>query len=446
MNVRDAAVTTLLKIGQGGAFSTISVHQMLEKRAISKADVGLYTELVYGTLSRELTLDYILEPFLTKQKKLDPFIRPLLRMSVYQLFYLDRIPDHAVINEAVEIAKTRGKPHIAKVVNGVLRNVLRQGKPDFSAIPSVVDRISIETSHPAWLVERWIELFGEEETWQMCRLNNEPAPVTVRVNRTRTDRREAIELLEAQGVSAKPAHVAPDGLEIISGSVQQTDLLERGYLSLQDESSMLVAAALGAQPTDRVLDSCAAPGGKAMHIAEGLANGSLLALDLHPHKVKLLEKQAVRLRLENVQAEALDARQAGTRFEAASFDRVLVDAPCSGLGVIRRKPDIKWTKRPEDLTQLPVIQRQILEAVLPLVKPDGTFVYSTCTMDPLENEQQTDYILSQGFVFDETFKTRMPEAVQSLIGERAELKLLPTSLGTDGFYIAAFKKVNEPTG
>ncbi|MGX8176187.1 16S rRNA (cytosine(967)-C(5))-methyltransferase RsmB [Exiguobacterium artemiae] len=440
MNVRDAAVTTLLKIGQGGAFSTISVHQMLEKRAISKADIGLYTELVYGTLSRELTLDYILAPFLASQKKLDPFMRPLLRMSVYQLFYLDRIPDHAVINEAVEIAKTRGKPHIAKVVNGVLRNVLRKGKPDFSIISSVVERISIETSHPVWLVSRWMELFGEDETWQMCRLNNEPAPVTVRVNRTRTDRQEAVKLLEEQGVIAKPTPTAPDGLEIISGSVQQTDLLERGYLSLQDESSMLVALAVGAQPTDHILDSCAAPGGKAMHIAEGLTTGSLQALDLHAHKVKLLQKQADRLGLQTVQAEALDARKAGERFETGSFDRILVDAPCSGLGVIRRKPDIKWTKRPEDLTHLPVIQREIIESVLPLVKSGGTFVYSTCTIDPLENEQQTDYILSQGFVFDESFKTRMPEIVQSLIGERAELKLLPTTLGTDGFYIAAFRK------
>ncbi|WP_214801871.1 MULTISPECIES: 16S rRNA (cytosine(967)-C(5))-methyltransferase RsmB [unclassified Exiguobacterium] len=440
MNVRDAAVTTLLKIGQGGAFSTISVHQMLEKRAISKADVGLYTELVYGTLSRELTLDYILDPLLASQKKLDPFMRPLLRMSVYQLFYLDRIPDHAVINEAVEIAKTRGKPHIAKVVNGVLRNVLRQGKPDFSTIPSTSKRISIETSHPEWLVERWIELFGEDETLKICQINNEAAPVTVRVNRNKATVEEAVELLEAQGVFAKAAAVAPDGLEIISGSVQQTDLLDRGYLSLQDESSMLVARAVGAEPSDHVLDSCAAPGGKAMHIAEGLTTGSLTALDLHTHKIKLLKKQAERLELDTVEAEALDARKVGDRFDAESFDRILVDAPCSGLGVIRRKPDIKWTKQPENLTQLPVIQRQIIEAVLPLVKRGGTFVYSTCTIDPVENEQQTEFILSQGFVFDESFKGRMPENVQALISERAELKLLPTTLGTDGFYIAAFKK------
>ncbi len=146
MNVRDAAVTTLMKIGQGGAFSTITVHQMLEKRAISATDVGLFTELVYGTLSRELTLDYILEPYLAKQKKLDPFMRPLLRMSVYQLFYLDRVPDHAVIHEAVEIAKKRGKVHVSKVVNGVLRNVLRAGMPHFAEIEPAAKRISIESN------------------------------------------------------------------------------------------------------------------------------------------------------------------------------------------------------------------------------------------------------------------------------------------------------------
>ncbi len=440
MNVRDAAVTTLMKIGQGGAFSTITVHQMLEKRAISASDVGLFTELVYGTLSRELTLDYILEPYLAKQKKLDPFMRPLLRMSVYQLFYLDRVPDHAVIHEAVEIAKKRGKVHVSKVVNGVLRNVLRAGMPHFAEIEPAAKRISIETSHPQWLVERWIELFGPEETLQICQLNNTPAPVTVRINRTKTTREEAIELLLDQGVTAKPSTVAPDGLEIERGSVQKTDLIDRGYLSLQDESSMLVARALGAEASDHVLDSCAAPGGKAMHIAEGLTTGTLQALDLHPHKIKLIEQQATRLGLTTVQAEALDARKAGERFESESFDRILVDAPCSGLGVIRRKPDIKWTKRPEQLEQLPKIQRDILTSVLPLVKKGGIFVYSTCTIDPTENEEQTAFILDQGFDFDASFAERMPESVRHLIGDRAELKLLPTTVGTDGFYIAAFKK------
>lgn len=203
---------------------------------------------------------------------------------------------------------------------------------------------------------------------------------------------------------------------------------------------MLVARALGAETSDHVLDSCAAPGGKAMHIAEGLTTGTLQALDLHPHKIKLIEQQATRLGLTTVQAEALDARKAGDRFEVESFDRILVDAPCSGLGVIRRKPDIKWTKRPEQLEQLPKIQRDILTSVLPLVKKGGTFVYSTCTIDPTENEDQTAFILDQGFEFDTSFAARMPESVRHLIGDRAELKLLPTTVGTDGFYIAAFKK------
>ncbi|WP_114571127.1 16S rRNA (cytosine(967)-C(5))-methyltransferase RsmB [Exiguobacterium flavidum] len=442
MNVRDAALTTLLKIGNSGAFSTITVNHMLKKGLLKEADVGLYTELVYGTLSRELTLDHILEPFLASQKKLDPWMRPLLRMSVYQLFYLDRIPDHAVINEAVEIAKKRGKPHVAKVVNGVLRNVVRKGRPDFAAIEPASRRISIETSHPEWLVGRWIDQLGVEETEKMCRLNNTPAPVTLRVNKTRVSVDEAIGSLHEQGVEAAVSNIVPEGIEITNGAVQKTDLLERGIVSLQDESSMLVAYALGANGKERVLDSCAAPGGKAMHIAEGLIEGQLEALDLHPHKVKLLEAQAQRLGLENVHAEALDARKAGEKFPPETFDRILVDAPCSGLGVIRRKPDIKWTKRPEDLVSLPKVQREILTSVLPLVKKGGTLVYSTCTIDHEENEGQTEFILSQGFIFDETFKERMPESVRHLIGDRAELKLLPTTLGTDGFYIAAFKRVD----
>ncbi|MCT4782766.1 MULTISPECIES: 16S rRNA (cytosine(967)-C(5))-methyltransferase RsmB [Exiguobacterium] len=440
MNVRQAALDTLIKIEQGGAYSTIAVNELLKQKKLAPKDVGLYTELVYGTLGRKRTLDYILEKRIQNPRKLDRFVLPLLRMSVYQLFYLDKVPDRAVLHEAVEIAKKRGHSGTGKFVNGVLRNVLRDGFPDLSTLPDV-ERIAIEHSHPEWLVADWIDMYGVEATETMCKLNNEPAPVTVRVNRKQTTVEAMMNRLADEGVLTSRSELSVDGLVIESGNVHATSFIEEGLLSVQDESSMLVADAIGVDANDDVLDACAAPGGKAMHTAERMDGGSLTALDLHPHKAKLIERQAKRLHIDGVTALALDARSAGDKFERESFDRILLDVPCSGLGVIRRKPDIKWTKDKAGLAGLPKVQREIIDAVLPLLKRGGTLVYSTCTIDPSENEQQADYILSNGLTWDDTLRERLPHAVRSMVpSDRAELKLLPTSFGTDGFYIAAFKK------
>lgn len=441
MNVREAALDTLIKIEQGGAYSTIAVNDVLKQKKLAAKDTGLYTELVYGTLSHKGTLDYILKERIRSPKKLDKFVLPLLRMSVYQLFYLDKIPDRAVLHEAVEIAKKRGH-HVgtSKFVNGVLRNVIREGFPDFSHLTDA-ERISIEHSHPEWLVSDWIETYGVEATEAMCKINNEPAPVTVRVNRKQATVEEMMNRLAEEGVMTSRSELSVDGLVVESGNVHSTSFIEDGYLSVQDESSMLVADAVGVNPDDRVLDACAAPGGKAMHTAERMKDGTLTALDLHPHKAKLIDQQAKRLHIDGVTALALDARLAGEQFEQESFDRIILDVPCSGLGVIRRKPDIKWTKDKTALAGLPKIQRQIIDAVLPLLKPGGTLVYSTCTIDPSENEAQADYILSKGLEWDATLRDRLPSSVRPMVTpERAELKLLPTTFGTDGFYIAAFKK------
>lgn len=440
MNVREAILDTLIKIEQGGAYSTIAVNDLLKQKKIPEKDVGLYTEIVYGTLGRKGTLDYILQRRIQSPRKLDKFVLPLLRMSVYQLFYLDKVPDRAVLHEAVEIAKRRGHSGTGKFVNGVLRNVIRDGFPDFKAMDDVT-RIAVEHSHPEWLVEDWIDTYGVEATEAMCRLNNEAAPVTIRVNQKRTNVEAMMQQLADAGVMTTRSVLSRDGLVVESGNVHTTPFIEQGLISIQDESSMLVADALAVAADEAILDACAAPGGKAMHTAERMQSGSLTALDLHPHKAKLIEQQAKRLHIDGVTALALDARRANETFEAEQFDRILLDVPCSGLGVIRRKPDIKWTKDKAALAGLPNVQRQIIDAVLPLLKRGGTLVYSTCTIDPSENEAQADHILSKGLVWDETLVDRLPEVVRPLVSaERAELTLLPTTFGTDGFYIAAFKK------
>ncbi len=335
------------------AYSNLSLHHVIETNELSAQDVALLTEIVYGTIQRRDTLDYYLQPFV--KGKIEPWVRLLLRMSLYQMVFLDRIPDRAVLFEAVEIAKRRGHRGIASLVNGVLRSIQRQGLRSFDEIKDDIERLAVATSHPLWLVRRWVAQFGLEETKRMCEANNLPPEQTARVNAMRVTVEEAIARLKEEGIEAVPSSVVPVGIKMVKGNAAKTSVFQEGLVTIQDESSMLVAYALSPTDTDVVLDCCAAPGGKTTHMAERMNNkGRVVALDIHDHKVKLIEQQAKRLGLSNIEAKQLDSRQAHTQFAAETFDRILVDAPCSGLGVIRRKPEIKYAKTKTISHNLPI--------------------------------------------------------------------------------------------
>ena len=266
------------------------------------------------------------------------------------MVYLDKIPDRAAIFEAVEIAKSRGHKGISGLVNGVLRSIQREGLPSFEEIENPLEKLSIRTSHPLWLVKRWVDQFGFEETTVMCELNLTPPMMTGRVNRTKTNREECLEILRAEGFEVEASTVVPEAILCMKGNLAHSKAFKNGLLTIQDESSMIVALALGVSENNHVLDACAAPGGKSTHIAEKLnGTGEVISLDLHEHKVKLIRENASRLGLSNIQTKALDSRNALDFFEKESFDRILLDAPCSGLGVMRRKPDMKYTKKEADL-------------------------------------------------------------------------------------------------
>lgn len=441
-NVREAAMDLLTAIEKNQSYSNLLLNSTIEKNELPSIDIGLLTELTYGTIQRKMALDYYLNPFIKNKNKLENWVLQLLRITIYQMVYLDKIPDRAAIYEAVEIAKKRGHKGIASLVNGVLRSIQREGLPSFMEIEDPIERLSLETSHPKWLVARWVEQFGLEKTKEMCEHNLTAPLQTARVNLTKTSVRECMEDLEEEGYQIEKSPVIPEAIRSLKGNLAYSRAFQKGLITIQDESSMLVGYALGVQQNEKILDACAAPGGKTTHIAEKLKRtGVVISLDLHEHKVKLINQNDARLGLGNIKTIAMDSRKAEEHFQAESFDRVLLDAPCSGLGVMRRKPDIKYTKKPEDIEQLSRIQQNLLKSVSPLVKKGGMLVYSTCTVDKAENEAQVKTFLEENpqFEKDFTLKERMPEAIQPLI-TGFDLQIMPQDFGSDGFYFAALRK------
>lgn len=439
--VRDIALDILESVEKNQSYSNLLLNNLINKHQLSSVDSGLLTEITYGTIQRKMTLDYFLNPYIKNPKKTQSWVINLLRMSVYQMVYLDKVPDHAILYEAVEIAKKRGHKGITSMVNGVLRNIQRNGVASFDNIKDKQERLAIETSHPIWLVKRWIEQFGYEKTKEMCEVNLNAPLQTARVNVKKISRSELVSILLEEGYDVEASEIVPEAIICYHGNLAHSESYKLGYLSIQDESSMLVAHALDASENDIVLDTCAAPGGKTTHIAEGLSTGQVYALDLHEHKVKLIKDQAARLGLRNIKTQVADSRKVQELFNKEGFDRILVDAPCSGLGVMRRKPDVKYTKTKDDIIKLSSIQQKLLEEAAPLVKPGGRLVYSTCTVDQEENNRVAEEFLANhpNFEKDETLKERMPEEVVPLV-EGNMLQVFPQNFGSDGFFIASFRK------
>ncbi|OAB30341.1 16S rRNA (cytosine(967)-C(5))-methyltransferase [Paenibacillus macquariensis subsp. defensor] len=438
----------LTRVEQEGAYSNLQLNAGLQRASLIREDAALATELVYGTIARLNTLDYFLRPFVSKgMDKLQPWVRSLLRMSLYQLMYLDRIPPHAVVNEAVNIAKSRGHQGISGMVNGVLRSVIR-GKDDLILPEGLtpLERISLEQSHPRWLVKRWIKQYGEQTAEAICSANNEPPSISVRVNTTMISREKLLQEMSEQGMEVIPSPLTSVGILVKSGgNMALTDWYRDGFLSVQDESSMLVGEAVGSKPGMRVLDCCAAPGGKSVHIAELMKDdGVVIANDQYPHKEKLIREQAERLGLDSIETTVGDALNLGDKYAEASFDRILLDAPCSGLGVIRRKPDLKWTKTTADIEEIASLQYEMLEKVSPLLKVGGILVYSTCTIEPQENEEMISRFLDNhpefGLPVDEPLSW---SELHKMTGSQGQgIQILPQHFRSDGFFIARMQRIS----
>ncbi|MBW5444670.1 16S rRNA (cytosine(967)-C(5))-methyltransferase RsmB [Cohnella sp. CFH 77786] len=447
---RELALEVLRRVEEQGAYSGLALHGMLTEAELSRADAALATELVYGTIQRLNTIDYVLSPRVKGwPRKVEPWVRCLLRLSYYQLHWLDRIPAHAAVDEAVRIAKKRGHAGIAGLVNGVLRGLLREGTapvipPDLPA----AKRISLTHSHPLWLVERWMAAYGERIAEAICEAGNRPPHASVRVNRINTNRAAMLEEMAHAGLAVKPSPLSGDGiLAEKAGNLADTPWFRDGRFTVQDESSMLVAAVADPKPGMTVLDCCAAPGGKSTHLAEIMGNrGKVIANDVHEHKRALIDRQRDRLGLTIIEATTSDALELDRACPPQSMDVVLLDAPCSGLGVIRRKPEIKWTKTPEDIAGLAALQLRLLGSASALVKPGGTLVYSTCTIAPEENEETVRRFLEShpDFAPDPAWPEEVLKPLQAngILPEPFEgrVQLLPHHFGSDGFFIARLRR------
>ncbi|THE15853.1 16S rRNA (cytosine(967)-C(5))-methyltransferase RsmB [Enterococcus hirae] len=440
-SVRFMALMTLERVNKGGAYSNLLLNEMINQGELNQKDIGLFTELVYGTISRQRLIEFYIAPLIAHAKKIDDWVKTLLYLSVYQLEFLDKVPDHAILNEAVEIAKTKGNPGTGKFVNGVLRNYLRQEKPDLTTFTDPIERLAITISLPDWLTQRLVEQIGYEETERLGLSLYQPSHVSGRVDTRKLSREQAIHVLQEEGLDVEASQISPYGIIAEKGRLVSSTLFHDGIMTIQDESSMLVAPAMQIEPEHHVLDACAAPGGKTTHIATFLdpaCGGEVTALDVHEHKVKLIEENAVRLGVANtVYAQKMDAREVNEQFDE-QFDRILVDAPCSGFGLLRRKPDIRYKKNEHDLANLPTIQLAILESAAAVLKPSGILTYSTCTVLKEENQEVIAAFLERHPDF-ERIDVLVDPVLQSSIKEKM-LTLYPHQFYTDGFFICCLRK------
>ncbi|MDQ7791942.1 MAG: 16S rRNA (cytosine(967)-C(5))-methyltransferase RsmB [Clostridia bacterium] len=442
---REIALHILKAVESDGAYANLALNKALEEYQPEKLDRAFTTELAYGTLRTLNTLDWIISRFLQKPLGAQSvWVRNILRTGAYQIFYMDRVPPAAACNEAVELTKKFGTPGAVRFVNGVLRNIVR--KKDELAFPDpeedLVSHISLRYSHPTWMVERWLKEFGVEETVALCRANNNTPPNSIRTNTLRVSREELKAVLEQEGLTVRPTRLAPEGLEITGFlSLRILQSFRKGLFQIQDESSMLVAHAVNPAHGTRVVDACSAPGGKTTHLAQVMGNeGSVRALDLHPHKLDLVRDNCVRLGITCVEALLLDARDLPGDMSGWA-DYVLVDAPCSGLGVLRRRPDARWRKEPGQIAGLIKLQDEILQSAAQCVRPGGILVYSTCTITREENQNQVEHFLTRNpdFVLED-LRPFLPGALGDAGLSRGYIQLMPHVHGMDGFFIARMRK------
>ena len=435
---RYLVVDMLDRVMRQHAYSNLTLNQVLSQHSLSGRDQRLLTQLFNGVLQHRLTLEYWLAPFI-RGKQLTPWVNELLLSALYQMRYLDRIPDRAVFSETIEIAKQRGHAGIRRFVTGVLHAIQRQGMRPLSTITDPVKRLSITASVPQWLVQQLVAEHGFPRTERMLATINEPPVQSVRLVHP-AEREGVIRSLQQAGLTVVPSAIAPAGLRVTGGFVPTTAVFQQGLITVQDESAQLAVDALGVRATDQVLDACAAPGGKTTQIAGNLTTGTVTALDLHAHKVKLIKQNATRCEVAaRVSARQLDARQVATTFAPGQFDRILVDAPCSGIGLLRRKPEIRYMKTAADSHQLHTIQGAILDAVAPTLRVGGRLVYSTCTILRQENEETVTAFLARHpeYILDRVQTTKKVKEHR----DDAFLTIYPDDFMTDGFFIATLRRV-----
>ena len=429
VSTREIILDILLAVTRDGEYSHLALSGTLNKyQYLEKQERAFITKVTEGTLEQMIKIDYIINSFSNiRVSKMKPVIRCILRSAVYQICFLDGVPDSAACNEAVNLAGKRGFRNLKGFVNGVLRNIARKKEqivyPDERKQPQ--EAVSVQYSLPLWLVEQWETEYGMDKTKAMAKALLEEKPTAVRINLNQITKEELIKQLKSEGVGVTESKELPYAL-FLSGYDYLNKLsgFQEGYFYVQDISSMKVAETAEPKEGDVVLDVCGAPGGKSIHIAQMLqGTGQVITRDLTPSKVAKIEENIARCRVENMRAECADARVPDESLREKA-DIVIADLPCSGLGVIGRKKDIKYKMTPEKEQELVALQREILSVVPAYVKSGGTLVYSTCTIHKAENEENVQWLL-------ENHRELHLESMQ---------QIFPDETGNDGFFIAKLRK------
>jgi 16S rRNA (cytosine967-C5)-methyltransferase len=435
---RMAAFEVLRRV-EAGAYASVLLASKEDE--LNLRDRALCHELVMGVLRRQLWLDHLIQHYTRRDvAQLDLSVRLILRLGLYQLRFLSRIPASAAVNESVKLVRLARLRSADTFVNAVLRRATREPEVDpASKILDPIERLSVATSHPRWLIERWIKAFGAEEAAAFARANNEPAPVAFRVVRSRA--REApeshvIRQLQDAGAELTASEVVKGAWRITGDTRLLGELAKAGKVYLQDEASQMVAAIISARGGERLLDLCSAPGSKTSQIAD-LSDDSakIIACDLHEHRLRTVVSTAKLQQLTSIHCVVVDGLQP-LPFPDSSFDRVLLDAPCSGTGTLRRNPEIRWRISPADIEDLARRQRQLLFNAGRTVKPGGYLVYSTCSVELDENEDVVKSFLEN----NESFTLTKLSVHRSLLTSLGAARTWPQHEGTDGFFVCAFER------
>ena len=430
--VRELALKILYKIDNEKAYSNIILNEEINKnrKIIDERDIGFVSEIVYGVTTWKLTIDEIIRKYSKiRLKKISPWIITILRMGVYQIVFLDKVPKSAAVNESVNLAKRYGHKSSSNFVNAILRKISKKDYEDFFDIDDNIERISKTTSMPVWIIEKLLKEKNIDEVENICKNSNIRPKITVRINKLKTNKEEIKKILAKEKIEFKECEL--DDFLILEKvkNIENFDLIKNGYLTIQDKGAGLIALVLNPKENEHVLDACSSPGGKTTYMAEMMNNrGEIVAWDIHEHRVNLVEKNAKRLEINIINTECKDATKYEEKYKEI-FDKILLDVPCLGLGVLKRKPDIKWQRKEEDINEITKIQKEILNSCSKYLKENGELVYSTCSILKDENEEIIKEFLEKNKNF---------EAIE-ISGKQQYIQLYQDK-ENDGFFICKLKK------
>lgn len=440
MKEREIALFILMDILEDGAYNNIILRKTLNKhKELTSVQKAFITELVNGTLRNLINIDYIINNFSKiKTEKMKPFILNNIRIAAYQILYMDKIPISAACNEAVILAKKRNFSTLAGFVNGVLRSVARE-KDNIKYPNDKFEAIAIKYSYPEWLLKYWESDMSVSDIKKTCIAFTQPPKLSICVNTTKIDKKSLEENLFNEGIAVNNDTLLDNSLYIYrTNNIANSKCYNKGLFHIMDESSMLAAKILAPTENSTVVDVCSAPGGKSFAIAEYMNNtGKVYSRDIYEHKLELIKSGAERLGLTSIIPQLKDATEIDNTTKA---DFVLVDAPCSGLGLLRKKPDIKYNKVYTDIEELSEIQRKILAASASMINKNGVLVYSTCTISPKENIENVKWFCNKYNFTTESIYKYLPESINCNTASDGYIQLLPYEYDTDGFFIARMRK------